>query len=219
MSQPQSQSQPQTQPPPPPPPTLYFAFGSNLWLAQMARRCPRSKFIGRAKLRDHRWQINERGYANVVPELDHTVEGLIYEIDEEDEARLDVNEGVANGSYSKGVCDVKLYPTDTSLYRRPTAWIVGEGGPCEVLRKAKSEGKLIAEQPPRHKEGVLVYIDKKRVTDGLPREEYIDRINAGVRDAVSLWVDRSYFETVVRPFVPERPSKKGEGRTEVQVPR
>jgi len=32
--------------------TIYFAYGSNLWLDQMERRCPESKFIGIGLLDD-----------------------------------------------------------------------------------------------------------------------------------------------------------------------
>ncbi|KAK5013992.1 hypothetical protein LTR60_003581 [Cryomyces antarcticus] len=46
--------------------TLYFGYGSNLWLHQMARRCPDSTYKGIARLEGHRWIINKRGYANVV---------------------------------------------------------------------------------------------------------------------------------------------------------
>lgn len=35
------------------PKTLYFAYGSNIWIDQMNRRCPESKYIGIAKL--HEW--------------------------------------------------------------------------------------------------------------------------------------------------------------------
>ncbi|KAL1648495.1 hypothetical protein SLS58_002250 [Diplodia intermedia] len=59
--------------PPPPPSTLYFAYGSNLWLDQMHRRCPSSVYLGVGRLHGSnssntgwRWIINERGYANVV---------------------------------------------------------------------------------------------------------------------------------------------------------
>jgi hypothetical protein len=45
---------------------LYFAYGSNLSPEQMARRCPDSIFLGKATLRGYRWQINERGVANIV---------------------------------------------------------------------------------------------------------------------------------------------------------
>lgn len=75
-------------------PTLYFAFGSNLHLAQMSLRCPSSKYISPARLRNYRFQINERGYANVVPSAGDHVEGLVYELSGDDERRLDVNEGV-----------------------------------------------------------------------------------------------------------------------------
>lgn len=46
---------------------LYFAYGSNLSPQQMAHRCPDSIFLGKATLRWWRWQVNERGVANVVP--------------------------------------------------------------------------------------------------------------------------------------------------------
>jgi hypothetical protein len=32
--------------------TVYFGYGSNIWLDQMARRCPQSKFIGVGSLAD-----------------------------------------------------------------------------------------------------------------------------------------------------------------------
>lgn len=45
---------------------LYFAYGSNLSPEQMGRRCPDSIFLGKATLRGYRWQVNERGVANIV---------------------------------------------------------------------------------------------------------------------------------------------------------
>ena len=35
--------------------TMYFAYGSNLWLDQMSRRCPESKFIGIGFLNE--WRV------------------------------------------------------------------------------------------------------------------------------------------------------------------
>src|SRR6478609_7450773 len=73
--------------------TLYFAYGSNLHLAQMAHRCPGSVFKGKAILDSYRWQINERGVANVVESgSDHSVEGLLYMIGPKDERTLDRSE-------------------------------------------------------------------------------------------------------------------------------
>ena len=33
-------------------PTLYFGYGSNVWIDQMNRRCPENKYIGTAVLHD-----------------------------------------------------------------------------------------------------------------------------------------------------------------------
>ncbi len=33
-------------------PTLYFGYGSNMWVDQMDRRCPKNKYIGTAVLHD-----------------------------------------------------------------------------------------------------------------------------------------------------------------------
>ena len=33
-------------------PTLYFGYGSNMWIDQMNRRCPENKYIGTAVLHD-----------------------------------------------------------------------------------------------------------------------------------------------------------------------
>ena len=45
---------------------LYFAYGSNMWQAQMRTRCPQSLLLGPATLHGYRWIINTRGYANIV---------------------------------------------------------------------------------------------------------------------------------------------------------
>ncbi|KAI0877787.1 hypothetical protein GGS24DRAFT_497499 [Hypoxylon argillaceum] len=46
---------------------LYFAYGSNLSTAQMHSRCPLSTPIGLAHLAGWTCIINQRGYANIVP--------------------------------------------------------------------------------------------------------------------------------------------------------
>jgi gamma-glutamylcyclotransferase len=33
-------------------PTLYFGYGSNIWIEQMNRRCPNNKYIGLGVLRE-----------------------------------------------------------------------------------------------------------------------------------------------------------------------
>ncbi|KAF4124500.1 hypothetical protein GMORB2_5166 [Geosmithia morbida] len=139
-------SQPPGKQPLPPsrPTTYYFAYGSNLHLRQMKRRCPDSKYIGRARLLNHRWQINQRGYANVVAAHGHWVDGLVYEINAVDEAKLDINEGVSKNAYIKRRMDVHLHRAPNVLYRRPTSWIVDSGGPGKVLRQANNKSTTAA---------------------------------------------------------------------------
>jgi gamma-glutamylcyclotransferase (GGCT)/AIG2-like uncharacterized protein YtfP len=79
----------------------YFAYGSNLWEKQMKQRCPESRKLCRATLHGYRWIITTRGYASVVECKGESVEGVIYQLSESDEAELDRFEGVSNGFYQK----------------------------------------------------------------------------------------------------------------------
>ena len=90
---------------------LYFAYGSNMHLTQMADRCPGSIFKGKGRLLGYRWQINERGVANIVESRSNYVEGVIYEIDKGDRRQLDRNEGVGRGYYSAEYLQVQFTPS------------------------------------------------------------------------------------------------------------
>jgi len=79
----------------------YFAYGSNLLHRQMEERCPGSSFVGAGVLEGYRFFINERGYANIVPDLGSRVYGGIYRMTDADIASLDQWEGVATGCYEK----------------------------------------------------------------------------------------------------------------------
>ncbi len=78
---------------------LYFAYGSNLHAAQMAKRCADSKRIGRAVLVGHRLDFTRRsgdwkgGVADIVPNPGHEVWGLLYQISDADLCSLDRYEG------------------------------------------------------------------------------------------------------------------------------
>ncbi|KZZ96101.1 AIG2 family protein [Moelleriella libera RCEF 2490] len=179
---------------------LYFAYGSNLHLRQMQRRCPRSKYIGSGRLPDFRWQINERGYANVVPANGGWVDGLVFEIDGSDEDRLDINEGVSIGAYEKQHMRVAVRLAPPLLYRRPVTWIVACGGPSAVYALARQSHDELIEM---EVDGVLVYISSIYVSDGVPHEEYVQRINCGLKDSLILGMDDDYVRNCIRPFVPE----------------
>jgi gamma-glutamylcyclotransferase (GGCT)/AIG2-like uncharacterized protein YtfP len=73
---------------------LYFAYGSNLWLDQMARRCPGSVFAGIAELKHWKWFISTRGYANIMPSQGDVVHGMVYALAATNEESLDKYEGV-----------------------------------------------------------------------------------------------------------------------------
>jgi gamma-glutamylcyclotransferase len=170
--------------------TIYFGYGSNLWRHQMSQRCPESQFQGIARLNDYKWLINERGYANVVqfPSSDqtsveiaesyeHEVWGLVYTLQPEDEARLDRNEGVPV-AYTKEVLECDF-------------WAVEDGsGPANVAAKPR-------------RVGMLVYINRRQVEAGQPKEEYVYRMNRGIGDAVGEGVPKGYVEGVLRRFISE----------------
>ena len=73
---------------------LYFAYGSNLCVQQMARRCPDAVGARHAFLHGHDWLINERGVATIAPFTGSEVHGVVWEVSERDLAALDSAEGV-----------------------------------------------------------------------------------------------------------------------------
>lgn len=76
---------------------LYFAYGSNLNLEQMAYRCPAASVVGKAVLKDYRlvFRGNTRGngVASILPEEGREVTGLLWRITENCEKSLDLYEG------------------------------------------------------------------------------------------------------------------------------
>jgi gamma-glutamylcyclotransferase len=180
------------------PDSLYFAYGSNLWLVQMATRCPESRYIGIGRLAGYKFQINERGYANVVPSrLDH-VYGLCYLLSADDEQDLDLNEGVP-WAYEKKILNIELFTARPTVVGRAVDEIIDFGlmpGP-PLLVESRTTGNHASEIIE-----VLVYMSTKHVKDGKPRTEYIDRMNHGIRDAISMGISWRYIETCVRPLIP-----------------
>ncbi|SEH64982.1 Phage-related replication protein YjqB, UPF0714/DUF867 family [Mycolicibacterium rutilum] len=73
---------------------VYFAYGSNLNVTQMALRCPDAVNPRPAKLADHDWLINQRGVATVEPFDGSEVHGVVWQLSDHDLAVLDSAEGV-----------------------------------------------------------------------------------------------------------------------------
>lgn len=75
---------------------LYLAYGSNLHLLQMARRCPTAKVFGTALLNGYRMLFRGNGWggvATVERDAESSVPVLLWEIQPADEAALDRYEG------------------------------------------------------------------------------------------------------------------------------
>ncbi|GAB7339859.1 hypothetical protein MBLNU457_6392t1 [Dothideomycetes sp. NU457] len=169
--------------------TIYLGYGSNLWQAQMNRRCPTSEYLGVGRLDGYRWMINERGYANVVntsepaervPASNVTITnisyGLVYSLQPKDEEGLDINEGVPI-AYEKEYLSADFWPV-------------------------RKDGKVIDVQDQPEKVDMLVYINRKQVTDSKPKDEYVYRMNMGIKDATKEGVPKEYVDKTMRPFIP-----------------
>ena len=103
----------------------YFAYGSNLDLLQMKRRCPSSKLISKGSLPGYHLTFNRYsrgwggGVADVIQDQGSEVWGLIFELSDTDLKRLDRYEG--------------CYKDQTSLYERWKAAIdAPDGQVCDV---------------------------------------------------------------------------------------
>jgi len=114
-----------------------------------------------------------------VPSSGNTVYGALYEVDAEDEARLDVYEGV---------------PTAYQKQHLLISFSAG-GLPSESANYAAT-GTATA----------LVYVDSGRTGgDFKPKEEYISRMNAGIKDLLESDPApevKAYVEKYLRPYIP-----------------
>lgn len=75
---------------------LYVAYGSNLNLEQMERRCPTAKVVGTAELKDHELLFrgsSDSAVATVEPKEGASVPVLLWDIQPGDEKALDRYEG------------------------------------------------------------------------------------------------------------------------------
>ena len=114
----------------------YFAYGSNLDLPQMKRRCPSSKLISKGSLSGYRLTFNRfssgwgGGVADVIQEQDSKVWGLIFEISDTDLERLDRYEGY-NKDRNESLRGYHI--SNTNLYERWKAVIdTPNGQVCDV---------------------------------------------------------------------------------------
>jgi gamma-glutamylcyclotransferase len=160
----------------------------------MSSRCPSSTYHSSGVLRGYRWIIGPRGYANIVKtksttsggekdEGEDVVYGMLYLLhDPYDEEALDRSEGVPE-AYTKHFLSVELLSVDER----------GANFGGQERMRVEGDGGVKA----------LVYVDLKRTGEGVCKEEYVGRMNRGIRDAVAKGMPESYVERVMRPFVRE----------------
>jgi AIG2-like family len=67
----------------------------------MARRCPRSKALGLARLERHRLAVMREGWLTAVREPRSAVHGVLWDLALSDIAALDRYEGLSQGLYAK----------------------------------------------------------------------------------------------------------------------
>jgi Gamma-glutamyl cyclotransferase, AIG2-like len=80
---------------------LYFAYGSNMNVDAMARRCPRSKALGLARLERHRLAVMREGWLTAVRNASSAVHGVLWDLALSDIAALDRHESLSQGLYIK----------------------------------------------------------------------------------------------------------------------
>ena len=134
---------------------LTFAYGSNMNWNQMRERCPSSRFVGIAVLRDHKLAFTRKsvnrgsGVADVVAEDGARVWGVVYEITDLDVGKLDAWEGFRPGR------------DKNSYYRRE----------CLVFLDGEDQRPLM----------VSAYFGDPQPNPPLPNAAYRDLILAGAR--------------------------------------
>ena len=85
---------------------LYFAYGSNLDLEQMAQRCPDAETVGPVRLENYELRFRGNGFATVTPKKGSVVYGLVWKITPNCEQSLDRYEGYPR-HYTKETVTVK----------------------------------------------------------------------------------------------------------------
>jgi gamma-glutamylcyclotransferase (GGCT)/AIG2-like uncharacterized protein YtfP len=80
---------------------LYFAYGSNMDVNAMARRCPRSKALGLARLERHQLAVMREGWLTAVRASSSAVHGVLWDLALSDIPALDRHESLSQSLYVK----------------------------------------------------------------------------------------------------------------------
>jgi gamma-glutamylcyclotransferase (GGCT)/AIG2-like uncharacterized protein YtfP len=84
----------------------YFAYGSNMDRAHMARLCPQAEALGVASIDHHRFFIAHGGYGSIARKRGAKVYGVLWRISARDLLALDRYEEIGDGLYQHAVLPV-----------------------------------------------------------------------------------------------------------------
>ncbi|KAK5457168.1 hypothetical protein LTS15_004949 [Exophiala xenobiotica] len=207
----------------------YFAYGSNMSLTQMAERCPSSLFMGKGRIDGYRWQINERGVANIVQSARDFVEGVVYQIDTKDKRQLDRSEGVARGLYDDEHlytrfrplpnCGIKTFHVAKELEMDdqldPEQREHQRSVPRSRSGSVREVPKPQYQSPPRYPRQeslemveALVYVSREYRDDGSIRPEYIGRMEKAIIDGRKMGLSDPYLNHIDRIIHQEAPPRQ-----------
>lgn len=113
---------------------LYIIYGRHLSKTHMQRCCPTANPIAVATLKDYQLVFQSREYgpgaiANVIPSKGQEVPVVIWELSEQDERHMDIDQGTGKGLLTKELVDIEvngktlqalIYVMDPGPYGVPT---------------------------------------------------------------------------------------------------
>ncbi len=112
---------------------LHFAYGSNMSVELMRRRCPGAQLEGCARLPGYRFIVMRSGYASVAPAPGSSVHGLLWRLTPRDVAALNAYESLDSGLY-------RAVTLAVMAHRRRCAALVYIG--CDLERGRPRPGYL-----------------------------------------------------------------------------
>ena len=100
--------------------TAYFAYGANIDVHAMQRRCPTAVCTGTALLHDHRPTAMREGWLTIAHEAGWSTPGLLWTLQPSDIDALDIYEDIEIGLYVKErrlvTCSADDTPLDAMVY-------------------------------------------------------------------------------------------------------
>jgi|SRR5579862_5755020 len=143
----------------------YFAYGSNMIVAAMRERCPGARFLGVARLPNHRFRIVRSGYASLVWEQGAVAYGVLWSVAPRDERALDTYEEIAAGLYRRVF--FKVERIDDEVWETALVYLATDASPG------------------RPRGGYLAPILDAAMAHGLPSEALADIAAAGRASAAA----------------------------------